>query len=221
VNSAKNENMSGKTPLLASEPGTQSEESPAKTVTVADENAPDRTTQMTAAKIRQQLHDRLEKLTREYTLGLDTQQADIFNHLQFLNENFFFDRPIETSELAASDRNPLTAAVVKTVFPLLRRTLSVVFARQRGFNGELVKLLNRLFEVLGNQRDYNRELISFCERTIEHSTQFDVLEKRLDDYFSYVTRVALAEEDIASLRKRVDQIEQGQTNHKPGKKKRK
>ncbi|MBN2384881.1 hypothetical protein JXQ70_18565 [bacterium] len=165
---------------------------------------------------------RIEKMTGTYTLGLTTSQTEIFEHLRFLNDNFFFDRPVTDSELTGPEKNPLKASMKKTLFPVLRNALGLIFERQRSFNGELVKLLNRLLEVAGNQRDFNMDLIKFCERTIDHYRLMEGLERRFDDYFAYLTRLSVLEEDMIILQKRVSELESKTPVTQPkGKKRRK
>lgn len=150
--------------------------------------------------------ERLVSMTKNYTLGLDSDKADVHQLLAYLNENFSCDRPLETTDLDPG--RSLKKSVKKMLFPIMYNTLQILFKRQREFNGELVKLLNRFSEVFGNQRDFNMEIIKNQERFIEHYRMMEQMDRRIDDFFGYITRVTVLEEEVEELQSRLGLLEQ-------------
>ncbi|MFC1850299.1 hypothetical protein ACFL27_08920 [candidate division CSSED10-310 bacterium] len=153
------------------------------------------------------LEERLHKMTSAYTLGLEETKSDFFDCLKYLNEHFYFDRPPDFQVEKDDPKGSLKLTVKKHIFPLIRSSMNTIFERQRLFNAELVKLLNHLTEVLGNQRDYNMDVMKFCERMIDHYRTMEQMERRLDDFFCYATRIAILEEDMELLKEKIDSLE--------------
>lgn len=176
-------------------------------------NAPDRSIPSSRADIVQQLIKRIDKMSSNYTLGLETTQSMVYENLQYLNDNFFFDRPVSETEFNSPNSGVLKATFKKKLFPILKSTLNILLERQRIFNSELVKLLNGLVEVLGNQRDFNLDVIQSCERIIEHYRLLETIERRFDDYYVYATRLAVAEEEIELLSNRVAILEKSNVDN--------
>jgi hypothetical protein len=167
----------------------------------------DLTVPLSQEEMIQSLLYRLENMAKSYTIGLDDSNRSFFDSLAFINENFFFDRPLTPQDFASGGFNSFKQRTKAAFLPFLQNILRVIFERQRGFNGELVKILNRLTETFGRQRDFNMDLIKFCERMIEHYRLMESMERRLDDFFSYTVRIAVLEEEVEILKEKVVALE--------------
>lgn len=163
---------------------------------------------LSQGEIIEKFCSRLEEMNTRYKLGLDTDQQDIFESLQYLNDNFFFDRPLSNEEIQKDAENSLKSGLRKTLFPVIKNVLHIVFERQRGFNAELVKFLNRLTEVVGHQRDFNMDVIKFCERMIDHYRIMEEMERKLDDFFAFTPRISVLEDEIETLKERLSNLEE-------------
>lgn len=158
-------------------------------------------------KIRELL-DRLQGMTNGYALHLDKPDDDYFRSLAFLNEHFFLDRPVSIEEIREKTSSNSRTRVRHYAVKVLKNLLSIIFERQRNFNAETVKTINRITETFGHQRDFNMDVIKFCERMIDHYRLMEDTERRLDDFFTAIVRIGVLEDDIEDIRRRLKNLEQ-------------